>query len=474
MNKPLFLSACLIAALIFTLIIYIMGVRTSAYPYKTSADYNYDFTKTDAQIFKLQLHDSKFKTPVLGKDSYSAFLKVKIESTFLGRFFEPEAQLISESEQNHIFEYFENSASGIRYINISPLISKFESEYQIEIKGKRAIFKDQTLELILFKNQDITRSKILIIAPHPDDAEIAAFGLYSSSNRFNNSQNIYIITITAGDAGTYQYDEIYSNKESHFIKKGKLRTWNSLTVPLLGGVPPENIINLGFFDGTLQKMFENNPNRVKALYTQISDINFFREQNTSELANTLEGEASWNSLVKNLMNLIIKIEPDIIVAPYPAIDKHPDHKFSSIALFDSIKMAATRQSSSHDIRRGYLYLYTNHLVLNEYYPYGKMGSVISLPPAFDSAIYFKTIYSHYLSNDRQSEKILSLEAMNDLRLDTSWRFSIGAIKMAIASVKRDIMGKNVSYYRRAVRSNELFFVIPISDIYNQAVVDKIR
>ncbi|MBF0242591.1 MAG: AAA family ATPase, partial [Desulfamplus sp.] len=46
------------------------------------------------------------------------------------------------------------------------------------------------------------------------------------------------------------------------------------------------------------------------------------------------------------------------------------------------------------------------LLIDEYYPYGKMGGVISLPPAFNSAIYFKAIYSHYLSEDTQNEKIL--------------------------------------------------------------------
>ncbi|KJR41931.1 hypothetical protein MCHI_002171, partial [Candidatus Magnetoovum chiemensis] len=52
--------------------------------------------------------------------------------------------------------------------------------------------------------------------------------------------------------------------------------------------------------------------------------------------------------------------------------------------------------------------------------------------------------------------------MNDLRPDTSWRFSEDIIKMAATSIKRDILGKNASYYRRAVRNNELFFVVPVN------------
>ncbi|MBF0205159.1 MAG: PIG-L family deacetylase, partial [Desulfamplus sp.] len=506
---------------------------------------NYDFRGTDAKIIDLQLKNGHFKLPLsklsaLSRDSnspdsksntdsnlisksnadsnlisnsnsnvdFSVFLKINVSTTFIGKFFQPEATLSfnqlpsdvitadgnqadvnpanvnqadSNLEKRSIHEYFENDAQGIRYINISSLVSLYlvesnlkentvknalkenlgESELKkavldIKLNGIRVSFKDQPIQLILFKNQELKKSKILIIAPHPDDAEIAAFGLYSSN------QNSYIVTVTAGDAGTYQYDEIYSSRKSHFLKKGRLRTWNSISIPLLSGISPEQILNLGFFDGTLQKMFNVNPATVKALYTGISNINIFRKQNISPLGKSLKGNANWDSLVHNIEILLNKIQPDIIVAPYPAIDKHPDHKFSTIALFEAIKKAG--------IRSGYLYLYTNHFVLNEYYPYGKMGGVISLPPAFDHSLYFRSIYSHTLSPDRQKDKIMSLEAMNDLRPDTTWRFSQDAVKMAIASIRRDIFGQNISYYRRAVRNNELFFVIDINDIYNPTLL----
>ncbi len=493
--NSLYLSLFIIFILISAFILYIINARMSAYPYNTALDYNYDFSGTSAKRVNLQLKGGKFTLPTIIDPNYSVFLKIDISSTVMGNFFQPKAiltanlelklksGLVNRPKKIAISEYFENGAKGIRYINISPLLSlcsdkTTNNSIEIELKGDRVIFKDQPIEVILFENDDIKTSKILIIAPHPDDAEIAAFGLYSSSHHhdylksshiqkrsLDNSKNIYIVTITAGDAGTYQYDEIYSDRQKHFLKKGRLRTWNSITIPMLGGIAPENILNLGFFDGTLAEMFNINPSNVKALYTGVSNIEIFRQQNISPLVNLLEGDANWSSLVKNLENLLIKIEPDIIVIPYPALDRHPDHKFSSIATFEAIKRA--------NIKRGNLYFYTNHFVLNEYYPYGEMGGVVSLPPAFDKSIYFKSIYSHILSTERQREKIFSLEAMNDLRPDTSWRFSEAALKMAFTSIKRDIIGINVSYYRRAVRNNELFFVVPINDIYDKSIEKKI-
>ena len=179
-----------------------------------------------------------------------------------------------------------------------------------------------------------------------DDAEIAAFGLYS------DNKETYIITVTAGDAGDYQYNEIYKDKVQHYLKKGELRTWNSITVPMLAGIPPEQSINLGFFDGTLERMFSNKSQPVNGLYTNTLDINTYRKMNVSSLSAGLSGESSWNSLVENLTYLLEEIKPDIIVAPYPALDSHPDHKFSSIALFEAIKI-----SNKID---GHLYLYSNH------------------------------------------------------------------------------------------------------------------
>jgi hypothetical protein len=51
-------------------------------------------------------------------------------------------------------------------------------------------------------------------------------------------------------AGPHTYDEIYSDTDLHYQVKGKLRVWDSITVPMLGGVIPEHAINLGYFDNT--------------------------------------------------------------------------------------------------------------------------------------------------------------------------------------------------------------------------------
>jgi len=430
--------------------------RSEIYPYDTSKSYMYDFNQTNTNITDLDFKNGKVRLSKNDNANSSAFLKVNVETTFMGKYLQPSIELTSGKIS--FIQYFEHGAKGVRYINISSLMAK--GEVEITLKEKYVSLNNDTVQLISFKNQDTKKLKILVLAPHPDDAEIAAYGLYSDNNQS------YVITVTAGDAGKFKYNEIYQNRVQQHLKKGELRTWNSVTVPLLGGIPPEHILNLGFFDRSLIKMVNDKSKEVGGYYTDTLDINTYRKQNISKLATGLSGNSSWNSLVENLTYLLEKIKPDIIVTPYPALDTHPDHKLTTVALFEAIKAS--------EIRDGNLYLYSNHFVLNEYFPYGKEGGTISLPPHFGDKIYFDSIYSHPLSSNKQKDKLFALEAMHDLRLDTEWRFSKGAIKLAWKQIRRDIMGRENSYYKRSVRSNELFFVVKINNIYNNNILESLK
>ncbi|MDY7394015.1 PIG-L family deacetylase [Aureibaculum sp. 2210JD6-5] len=430
-------------------IYFVIHYRTSIYNYEVNLNYQYDFSNSQATKFDIYVVNNKMFLPNLENKNVTAFVKIEISGTFLSKIFKPSVDLITT--QDTITNYFEYNLKGIRYINISELIASGVKE--IDLVGNHIKIKDKKVELFVFDNLNFQDSKVLIIAPHPDDAEIAAYGMYAKNN------NSFIITITAGEAGSYNYDEVYNDSVTHYLKKGKLRTWNSITVPLLGNVNYQNILNLGFFNGTLKNMYENDSAIFKSVYGETSEINTFRKQNISDLSNGLTGVSNWNSLVKNLTYLLDTIKPNLIIAPYPLIDSHLDHKYSTIALIEALK-----KSKKED---GHLLLYTNHHPLSESYPYGESESIVTLPPNFNNELYFTNIYSNSLSTSLQKDKLFALEAMNDLRLDTEWREPKGAIQIALKTIKRKLLGPNIDYYRRAVRANELFFVIPIKDIYDK-------
>ncbi|WP_117882572.1 PIG-L deacetylase family protein [Aureibaculum luteum] len=433
---------------IFTIIVYILFFRSPIYKYKPNLSYEYNFDNSEANKYILHLDGNKLNLPKI-KGDVTAFLKVEVTTNFFSKLFKSSIRLVSEDLS--VINDFEKGAKNTRYINISKLINSNSGE--IDFFYNNIAIIDPTVELIIFKNSTIQNKRTLIIAPHPDDAEIAAYGLYAKNS------NSFVVTITAGEAGDFTYDEVYKDTIKHYLKKGQLRTLNSITVPLLGGIPYQNIVNLGFFDTTLEAMYKNDTLAVKSKYCKSDDINTFRKQNISNLKNGLKGIANWNSLIDNLCYLLDTIKPEIIVSPYPLLDTHNDHKFSTIALIEALKKS--------NIKDGQLLLYTNHYPLSDLYPYGETGHAITLPPNFNKNLYFKSIYSNPLSNELQQDKIFALEDMNDLRLDTEWRSPKGAIKIALKTIKRKYLGPQIDYFRKSVRSNELFFVMPISDIYDK-------
>jgi LmbE family N-acetylglucosaminyl deacetylase len=436
--------------------------QASIYPYTTSENYFYPFDDNKSKVIDIELNNGQLTLPDDAGEYQTAFLKVDVETTAMGKVFLPCVEMVANGSS--ATEYFEHGARGTRYLNLSRFLAGGELAGQhsthIQLKGTRVSFSDQKAQLVLFKNSDISHSKILVLAPHPDDAEIAAYGLYSSSN------DVYVVTVTAGDAGGKKYQQIYPDEKVHYLKKGKVRTWNSITVPMLGGVPSQNILNLGYYDATLASMYKKKPSAVESLSTGISDINLYRKQNVSNLLNGLAGEVNWHSLVSDIEFLLKEIKPDIIVAPYPLLDHHLDHKFTTVALLEAIKQIQLKQ--------GELYLYSNHFWLNEFFPYGEEGGVISLPPNFDERLYFSRVYSHWLSTEKQGDKVMALDAMNDLRPEPQWRFTSHAIESAYNKIISGVYGQDNSYYKRSVRDNELFFVVDIAEIYKDEILERIQ
>lgn len=246
-----------------------------------------------------------------------------------------------------------------------------------------------------------------------------------------------------------------------YLAKGKQRVLDSITTPLAGGIKPEHSVNLGYFDGTLSKMFGNKTKKIRAFMHETDDINTYRKYNISTLLSDLNSTSNWNSLVNDLSYLLKKLHPDIIVTPYPQLDRHSDHKFTTVALIEALK-------NSH-IHTGKLLLYTNHYVASEYYPFGKRGDPVTLPPNYSNPIYFNAIYSSTLTKDEQAEKYLALTRMSDLRF-----YGKANIWLDYCRDKPQIICNDSSYFRRSVRANELFFVVDIKNIYNNKILQIIN
>jgi LmbE family N-acetylglucosaminyl deacetylase len=451
-NAAVVLGACCFAVLVGLL----MGGRrrTEIYRYDVTRDQHYDFPRSQSSRITSRVVNGILEIPTPTQAGDVVLLELRIQSTLLGRWFEPYIEI--ESGRRRCRQPFERGGSGLRYIELTPLC--MAGEASLRLTGHHLQIRDQSVVLHYLQHDvDLDRQKILVLGTHPDDAEIAAFGSYVD-------RDAYVVTLTAGEGGEPGPFERFGGQSAHF-EKGRHRAWNSVSVPMLGGLSTNRTANLGYFDGTLQAMRERPHTPVRSLHSHAEFLDAFgQSQDASLIESRHKRTATWANLVADLEHLVQKIQPDVLVTPYARLDWHPDHKLSTVALVEALK--------NLNWRHGSLLLYANHLCSSDRYPFGNAGNLMSLPPGVDD-IFFDSIFSNPLDPEKQARKHMALDAMIDLRpiiqID-----SIRSVAMAFGRVlKSTVSDGQISYFRQAVRANELFFEVRVASLYLPGVTERI-
>ncbi len=419
--------------------------------YHPDEDYHYDWEQTGARQIKVELDGDGFTWPQGVKRWDTGFLRLKVESGLWGRLNDPSLEVAAAGRTFR--QFLERGVKGLRYLNLSPLAHpRIRPGERVSIKGVRLSWPRQQATLVLFRNKISPLSRVLVIAPHPDDAEIAAFGLYSH-------RDSYVLTLTAGEAGDGFKEPFKESRRQSQIMKGKLRVWDSITVPFWGGLGLGRACNLGYFDATLSWMYHHPDQEVFSPTMQSKDIKMFRFCIWASLLQDKRPKADWRHLVADLTYVMKSLKPQIIVLPHPLMDAHPDHRYAALAVFQAIAQAGLNQ--------GELLLYTNHHILTEMYPFGEDDGLVSLPPWFDDSWLFERVYSYQMHQGQQTAKYFALEAMHDLRGSPSGqKGSLDLMGLGLGKAVDEMLDLDdaKSYFRRAVRPNELFFVVPIGKV----------
>ncbi len=337
-----------------------------------------------------------------------------------------------------IQQYLDTNAVGVRWLNLAGLREHLAGGSEVIIHTHAVTLEAEAATLRLFDNHLDLQQRILVIAPHPDDAEIAAFGLYAD-------RQASVVTVTAGNAGDMNYRASVSDPAEHYSLKGYLRAVDSVTIPWQGNVPPERTANLGYFDGRLDAMYLAPKQTIPEVYGANTDVALYRRANLSKLVSSAARSNNWQHLVEDLVEVLRKVNPGIVVMPDPRLDTHLDHEFTSVALDQAL---AQWQGSPIFL------LYTNHTDAN-HYPYGPAGTVVSLPPA-ERHLSMQKIYSHPTAHALQIRKLFALESMHDLRLSPDEQMTCGSVTIAHRPDYPRISDDD--YFRRAPRSNELFYL----------------
>ncbi len=337
-------------------------------------------------------------------------------------------------------QYFAPGDSGLRWINLSPFRG-VAAGTRIALRADGMRISEPDANLRTFASDPALSGSILVLAPHPDDAEIAAFGIYAN-------RRASVVTVTAGNAGAPTYESVFDNLEELYLFKGRIRLIDSITIPLQGGIPPERAFNMGYFDARLAEMYDKRDAVVPEMYRANSDVNVYRKENIGSLLPKRPRESKWGHLVDDTLALLKKVKPAVIVAPHPQLDTHRDHQFTTVALSEALKRW------NEDVT---LLLYTNHADRNRY-PYGPAGTLMSLPPPPAADVPVDRVYSHPVPPPLQRLKLFALESMHDLRYTPTRQYQFARPDARTIVPEKIGPEPDITYLRRGPRSNELFYV----------------
>lgn len=351
---------------------------------------------------------------------------------------EPRVEFITDSFR--IVQHVERDINGLRWLNISGLRGQVAQGRPVDVRGHGVLLEPGPAQLRLFTNHLKLEDRVLILAPHPDDAEIAAFGVYAGSKAT-------IVTVTSGNAGDANYRDHFSDPAEQYRFKGFLRVMDSVTVPWMGGIPPERCFNLGYFDARLSDMHAKPREAVAEMYGPNRDTSVYRRANLGGLLGKGPRTNTWAHFVQDLVAVFQKVRPRVIILPHPFLDTHEDHAFTAVATLEALEQWKAPVT---------LLLYTNHAG-GDRYPYGPAGTPAPLPPWSGRELEVEGFYAHPVNPETQRLKLFALDGMHDLRLSPTEQAACltGDVRPQRGDYPR---APEVDYFRRGPRPEELFLV----------------
>ena len=407
--------------------------------YSPQDDYQYNFP-VDAQVTGVSLEGARVRleAPLSLAGDETLILSIKLKSTWLGRFLDPVVEILGTEVAD--CQAFERGVDGVRYLNLSGLGAAL-ADGSLRLQGRFCRLHGAP-RLWVFRQPDARQQKVMVIAPHADDAELAAFGLYSQA------QDAWIVTLTAGEIEAEHYQQMGMERAEAARIKGRLRAWDSIAVPRWGGVPETQCVQLGYFCLQLPAMQAAPDQPVASREADLSDTRLFRQFNSLPLPGDVDGAPTWNNLLADLRALLLHARPEVLVMPHPAIDPHPDHICAQGAVLEALQGLEWQPQV--------ILGYANHLHDNDRWPMGNAYSGISLPPVFDAELQL-TPYSLQLTAAQQRDKAMALGMMHDLQPSMPLKRKVRRwLQGALAGRRWPAEGEN-EFYRKAVRRHELFW-----------------
>ncbi|MCF9005781.1 PIG-L family deacetylase [Pseudomonas carnis] len=365
---------------------------------------------------------------------------IELKSTWLGRFFDPAVDLLGLQSPDR--QAFERGVAGRRYLILTGAAEALAAG-KLKLSGRFCRIKGQPT-LWRFRQPDYRQQRVMVIAPHADDAELAAFSLYSQATES------WIVTLTAGEIEAEHYQHMGLPKAEAARLKGRLRAWDSVAVPRWAGVPEAQCVQLGYFCMQLQAMQAAPDQPQASREADLADTRLFRQFNGFILPGDADGAPTWHNLIADLRALLLKARPQVIVLPTPLLDPHADHICAHAAVLEALQGLEWQPDT--------LLGYANHLHDNDRWPMGDSGAGVALPPRFDGAVELVPC-SFALALSQQQDKAMALGMMHDLQPPAPFKRRVRRwLQQLLAGRSPSPYGEN-EFFRKAVRRHELLWVL---------------
>ncbi len=407
--------------------------------YSPKDNYEYAFPAGSEQPgLRLEAGRLLLDTPLDADDTL--IVGIELRSSWLGRFCDPAVELLGLDAPDR--QAFERGVGGRRYLNLTGAAEALAAG-RVKLRGRFCRIKGQPV-LWRLRQPDYRQQRVMVIAPHADDAELAAFSLYSQA------AESWIVTLTAGEIEAEHYQRMGLPTAEAARLKGRLRAWDSIAVPRWAGVPEAQCVQLGYFCMQLQAM-QAAPDRPQASReAELSDTRLFRQFNGFALPGDVDGAPTWHNLVADLRALLLKARPQVIVLPTPLLDPHADHICAHAAVLEALQGLEWRPDT--------LLGYANHLHDNDRWPMGDSGTGVALPPHFDSAAELVPCCVA-LTLSQQRDKAMALGMMHDLQPRAPFKRRVRKwLQQVLAGRGPSPYGEN-EFFRKAVRRHELLWVL---------------
>ncbi len=294
-----------------------------------------------------------------------------------------------------------------------------------------------------------TDGTTLIIAPHPDDGELACSSFYGSQT--------YLITLTSGNKITDLRKQYFKNLddtiESARLRKGLLRAYNATTSGLLGGVGGDHMLCLGYQDASLNDIIEGK--QVDELVAPMVYRKFNSPELTRKLGLLSEPHNCRQDLITEITNIINSIKPQRILVTNPYLEAHRDHLAAGRIFLDLAKSGLLDQCD--------LLFYSLHASKEKDLYFGPAGSRITVPYFYPSISLPKNLSFSYVSQNLNAEamktKAILMNTMYDLYFAKDHRYRASPHMPYLDSPR---IGR-AYYFRRFIKSNEVFLKLTSVD-----------